>query len=444
MIDPILGVVTSDAPATPVTVTPVALVEQKAALTKAPYATSVRAMTTLSSNQTSRRSARLLRHLADHNEALRTAINWRKQQISQSHWRIVRVDDPKAAPNPKVVQEITTLLRFVNTKRESFRSLLDQVVEDLLILDAGVIEKERTLGGPSKRTGSSIEALWAVDGATIAPDPNWDGRDPQAIRYRQYLDGKLVAELRNDQMLYIMQNQTTHRVLGWSQVETLVNIIEAELWGEKYDYDMLRHAAPAGILDIGRGLTPEQVDAFRAYYASEIAGTSDLAIFGGGDPGAGAGVTVQKFGWSPAEMQRTEYKEWLINKIAFVFQVDKTIFGLVDDVNRSTSHTISERTDQGFVSLARLVSEYITREIVWEIDENHGLEFTDLKRLDPLVQAKIDQIYSQIGKTFPDELRARDGEDPVPWGAEPYNATQTPTPQEDKKDDSDPNPGKDD
>ncbi|HET9029257.1 MAG TPA: phage portal protein [Candidatus Aquilonibacter sp.] len=407
---------------------------EKASQTKAPYATSVRAQFHIAAGQNQlRRSTRMLREFADRNEALRTAINWRKQQVSQGAWRIVRTDDEKKAPNPKVVDAVKALLRVVNPKRESLRSLLDQVVEDLLVLDAGCIEKEKTFGG-------KIVALWGVDGGTIAPDPNWDGRSTKAIRYRQFIDGQLTAELRNDQLIYMMQNPSTHRVLGWSQVETLVQVIEAELYGEAYDYQMLRQAAPAGVLDLGRGLSDEQVESFRQYYESEIAGSKDLAIFGGGDPGSGTGITFERFGWSPREMQRDAYKSWLINKIAFVFQVDKTIFGLVDDVNRSTSNTLTKRTDQGFTSLARLVAEYFTREIVWEIDENHAFEFTDLVSVDPMMLTRKRAIEMSIGVTTPNEIRAEDGKEPVAWGDVPYVASSTPTPDPLEDDEQQPQP----
>lgn len=394
---------------------------QKAAQTQAPYATGLARMRVVSGYEHGRRSAGMLRHLADRNEALRTAINWRKQQVSQAEWRIVRIDNPKAAPNPKVVNAVSALFRTVNAKRESLRSLLDMVVEDTLILDAGCIEKEFTVGG-------TIKYLWGVDGATIVPDPNWDGRDENAIRYRQWIQGKLITELRNEQLIYMMQNPTTHRVFGWSPVETLVNVIEAELYGEKYDYELLRKAAPPGILDIGGGLQDTQVEVFREYWKSEILGNGDTPIMGGGTPDRKP-VTWTKFGFSPDELQRDKYKSWLINKIAFVFQIDKTIFGLVDDVNRSTSKTMSERTDQGFVSLARLVAEFFTREIVWQFDENHGFEFANLTTVDPLVQSQIDKNYSSIGVFTPNELRAeRFGYEPVEWGDAPYNMQTSPTP----------------
>jgi len=365
-----------------------------------------------------RAGAKMLRDFSRRCEPVRTAINRRKRQISQAKWRIVRTDDPKAVVNPAIEKKITDLLRFVNPKGESFRTLLDMVLEDVLVLDAGCIEKEKTLGG-------QIVALWAVDGATIVPDPEWDGSDQTAPRYYQYVDGRLVAKLRNDQLVYIMGTPTTYSPIGWSPVEALVRVIEATLYGSQYDYDMLRQTAPAGALDLGRGLSTEQVVSYREYYESEIAGTKDIAIFGGGEPGQGSGVNFIPFQRSNADMQRAEYREWLCKAIATVFEMDPTVFGITGDVNKSASKSLQVRTDEGHVAYAKLIEEFIEREIVWSFDQNHGFEFEELNARDELAQAKIDQIYMSIGKTFPNELRARDGEDPVDWGEQPYVATQS-------------------
>src|ERR1700761_7939304 len=61
-----------------------------------------------------------LRSFADRCEPARTAINWRKQQVAESRYRIVRTDDPKRPPSPAVVKAITELLREVNPSRLSF------------------------------------------------------------------------------------------------------------------------------------------------------------------------------------------------------------------------------------------------------------------------------------------------------------------------------------
>ncbi len=113
--------------------------ESKAAATVAPYASAMGPITVVQQSVRSATASKMLRNYADTSEAVRTAINWRKQQVAQARHRIVRIDDPRRAPDPRVVAQVTQLLQYVNPKRESFRSLMDQVVEDLIVLDAGCI-----------------------------------------------------------------------------------------------------------------------------------------------------------------------------------------------------------------------------------------------------------------------------------------------------------------
>jgi hypothetical protein len=414
-----------------------------------PYASAANIRVGNSSKARSRAGASMLRNFAN-NEVVRTAINWRKQQVVASPWRIVRVDDPKAKPDPNVVATVTRLLRYVNPAGDSWRTILEKVVEDVLVLDAGCIEIEHTLGGPAKATGCSIAALWAVDGSLVEIDPMWEvpvfrgglGCDPTKPRYT-LIDRdtrRPIAQFLNDDLAYIKATETTHSILGRSPVETLVSIIEAELYGEQYDFELLRNAVPPGYMDFGGGLTDEQVLAHRSYYESEIEGQARVAIFGGGDANRKP-ITTGKFGYTPAEMQRTEYMERLTTKIAFVFQIDKTIFGLTDTTNKASSQVLADRTDDGFAALATLVAETVTRKLVWQIDQNHGFEFTNLSTRDPLVQAKIDQIYLGYGVLLPNEVRARMDYKPYDGGDVPIRPAGAPPEPSDQQGEKKPDDG---
>lgn len=204
-----------------------------------------------------RRGAQMLRNYSRNNEWVRLAIDYRRTQIRKAKWKIVRIDDPKAKPEQAVVDRVHELFNFVNPMRESMKSVLDMVIDDIMVLDAGCIEKEKTYGG-------DIKYLYAVDGATIVPDPTWDGTNPKQTRYYQVIDGREVAQLRNDQLLYMMETPTTYSPIGWSRVETLMRVIEADLYGEQYDFSMLKQAAPSGIIGLGAGVDVQTVEAFKA------------------------------------------------------------------------------------------------------------------------------------------------------------------------------------
>ena len=61
---------------------------------------------------------------------------------------------------------------------ETFRSVMEQALEDALVGGFGAIEMELT-----EDAGRPLE-LWPVDGATIRVNAKWDG-DPTTPRYAQ-------------------------------------------------------------------------------------------------------------------------------------------------------------------------------------------------------------------------------------------------------------------
>jgi hypothetical protein len=106
--------------------------------------------------------------------------------------------------------------------------------------------------------------------------------------------------------------------------------------------------------------------------------------------------------------------------------MDLLAFNLSESIHKSIGGNLQAKTDQGLIGLAHVIESFITREIMWEIDptHRHGFQFLDLTPADALQKAKIRQLYMQIGVTFPNEIRAEDGQDPVPWGDIPYPVVQ--------------------
>ena len=98
--------------------------------------------------KTAKTHAALFRNWAEHSEWVRAAVNIRKTQVSGAEWDVVPFDD-KEKWDKGLQQEIRDLFDQPNAAVESFRSFIEPIVEDLLVLDSGVIEKERTLGGAS-------------------------------------------------------------------------------------------------------------------------------------------------------------------------------------------------------------------------------------------------------------------------------------------------------
>jgi HK97 family phage portal protein len=337
----------------------------------APYARGVAGVT-----HHAKRSTQQLRRWSRTNPWIRAAINLRRTQVSRAKWDIVAVDSDSPV-NAKKVQEIKDLLRMPNPKMESWRSLMEPVIEDILVLDQGVIEVVPTNGGRIGSANRPISALYNKDASKLVFDSGWDGSDPNQPRYYEFdHDGREIARYLNHELIVIVANPVTYTPLGLSPLEVLAETIEADLAAAAYNAKAVTAAAPPGVLHLGEGVRADQVDAFRAYWDAEIAGRSQIAITGGGK-----GIQWMPLASSNRDMQFMEWQVYLARKICAVFGVQPQDIGISFDVNRSTSETGAAFTqDVGIAPLLDLIAEYITREIVWRYDQDLRFAYTDMGR----------------------------------------------------------------
>lgn len=348
----------------------------------APYARGAFGMQSITKMSTEQ-----LRRWSRNNPWIRAAINLRRTQVSRAKWDIVAVDAGMSA-NPKTVDKIKKLFRTPNPKGESWRSFIEPIVEDILVLDQGAIEVEKTA---SARISSvnPIAYLWGKDAARIAFDTTWDGRDLDRPRYYE-LDsaGKQTEQYLNDELIVIIANPVTYSPIGLSPLEVLSETIEADLNAAAYNAKAVQQATPPGVLHLGEGVRPDQVDSFKAYWEAEVAGKSQMAITGGGK-----GMQWLPLASSNRDMQFMEWQVYLARKICAVFAVQPQDIGISFDINKSTSETGAAFTwDNGVVPLCDLVAEYLTREIVARFDDELRFVFTEVGRTNQQAIAEYNKM----------------------------------------------------
>jgi len=369
-------------------------------------------------------SAALFRNWAEHSEWVRAAVNIRKAQISSAEWDIVPFDQTKDF-NVSLQAEQRELFNRPNLSVESFRSWVEPILEDILVLDAGVIEKERNLGG-------GIAALHGTDGAKVKVSTLWDG-DPDETRYWWVPTPQYEVPFKNDELVYIMANPRTYSVLGLSPLETLKTTIDAEVNGSQYNVRQVTNAAPDGMLDLGETARPEMVEGFKSYWLSEVAGRGAMAFIGGTK-----GAKFVPFRPGNREMQYQEWLQYLVRKIAAVYGISPQDLGITFDINRATSETQMEMTeDRGLRPLLALVQDYFTREIVWDRSyggskNNLAFRFTRLNIKESMSKANINKL-ALAGMPWKPVNEARLDEGRPPLGDpndenNPYNKLMANTP----------------
>lgn len=350
-------------------------------------------------------NAPMFRNWAEHSPWVRAAINVRKTQVSQAEWDIVPYDRTKSF-DPRLAEKIHLLFDQPNQMVESFRSFIEPIVEDALVLDAGVIEKERTLGG-------KLFALHGTDGARVKVNALWDG-DPDATRYYWVPTPLTEVPFLNEDMVYVMTNPRTYSVVGLANLETLKSTIDSEIVGAMYNARQVQNAAPDGLLHLGEGIREDRVEAFRSFWNAEIAGRGALAITGGGK-----NPTFIPFRASNRDMQYTEWLEYLVRQICAVFLISPQDLGLTFDINRATGEVQQELTeDRGLRPLLGLFQDYFTREIVWDRSfggslNNLAFRFKGLNLKESKSKADVNKLaLAGVPWKTINEARLEDGRDP--------------------------------
>ena len=349
------------------------------------------------------------RHWAKTSEWVRGACSIRRSQVSSADWDIVPYDQRR--PYSKRQQDkVRQIFRRPNPANDSYRSLIEPVTQDLLVLDAGCIEKERNLMG-------EIVALWPTDAATIKVNARWDGSDARAPRYFWYPDGyNQRAAWLNDDFVYMMLNPQTDTPIGLPPLETLRAAVEAEMAAHEYNRRQVENAAPDGIINLGEGFTETQVNRFREFYESEVAARGPLGFIGGTkDP------SFIKFRDSNRDQQFLEWQIYLVRKIAIVFGLTPQDLGVTFDVNRSTSEVqLQVSEDRGLRPLMSGIQEYLTEEIVWDHsfggpENNLAFRFTALNLKESTAKANIyKEALAGVPWRYINEARLDEGREPIP------------------------------
>src|ERR1700686_1635514 len=340
----------------------------------------------------------------------RRAINVIKDRIVGMRWRIQPRRGRTLEQIPDGAQRIQVLTENFEAPNpdDSFRSLLEQVLEDVIVGGFGAIELDFVEGWTLESAGMGPLRMWAVDGATIRIMTDWDGR-PDSPRYAQVTglygaEGQIV--LNDEELSYIRLNPRSHTPFGLGRVEVAFERINAFLSAYRYAGPLASNSVVQYALWL-QDLTPAHHDRLIRWWQDEIEGTGRVPIIS-----AESKPEVLRFGAGTDADLRLAWQEFLLRIIANAFDLPAVFLGLEQDVNRSTA---AEMTEMAFrsaiVPTARLVAEYLTRDAIAKRLGWTDLEFvfTDVDAQDEMERAQIDEILLRNGVVTVNEVRRARG-----------------------------------
>jgi HK97 family phage portal protein len=339
---------------------------------------------------------------------VRRAVNVIKDRIASLDWQIKLKRGFTLAMVPDAAERAEVLRHSLEEPNsgDSFRTLIEQVLEDALVGGFGAIEMELT-GDPQKPFD-----LWPVDGATIRIDPKWDGT-PDGTHYGQ-ATGQMgldaVIPLRDDELIYLRMNPRTHTPFGLGPLEVAFETVNTFLAAHRFAGKLASNAVVQYALWLNE-TTPSQHERMIRWWQDEIEGTGRVPILSTEQK-----PEVIRFASGTDADLRLNWQEFLITMVANAFSLPPMVLGQVSDVNRSTAEDQSDEAFRSAVSpLAKLLAEHLTRDLFAKKLGWREFEFcfNELDSRDELTQVQIQTQLLTAGVLTVDEVRAMRGLGPV-------------------------------
>lgn len=339
---------------------------------------------------------------------VRRAINVIKDRIAAMDWQ-VRLRRDCAPGEPETGPRLAALRRVLEepNSSDSFRTLMEQVVEDALTGGFGAVEMEPT--GNIERPAM----LWAVDGATIRVNAKWDGQE-DSPRYAQVVPGQLesdAVDLRDGQLMYIRMNPRSFTPFGLGPLEVAFETVNQFLSAHRFAGKLAANSVAQYALWLNEA-TPAQHDRLIRWWQDEIEGTGRVPLLSTEQK-----PEVLRFAQGTDADLRLAWQEFLIRMVANAFGLPPLLLGLENDVNRSTASELADEAFRGAIQpLAQLLAGHITRDLFAKCIGWRDFEFVfnDLNARDEETELAVQVQLLQAGVLTVNEVRAMRGLAPLP------------------------------
>jgi hypothetical protein len=359
-----------------------------------------------------------MRALADSFDLVRLCIETRKDQVSRMPWAFrlkqqpgsvkrssnrgdtVFGGDDNQESDPRLAQ-LTEFFSYPD-REHSWQQWIRLLLEDLLVLDAPVLAPIVDQSGELWSPGKPLYALEVIDGSTITRKIDAMGRTPAPpdVAYQQILKGLPAVDFTADQLIYRPRNVRAHKFFGFSPVEQIILTINIGLRRQIHLLNYYTEGnVPEAVAQVPKEWSADQINEFQEWFDSALAGNLARRRRITFVPECGN----LQFTRDPS--LKDELDEWITRIVCYAFGLSPQQF--VSVMNRATAETsVEQAAAEGLVPilcyLADTINFIVNRhfgysdvEFVWEQD----------RTLDPLDQAKIDDIYVRAGVLSIDEVR---------------------------------------
>lgn len=369
-----------------------------------------------------------LRAMGENDYIARACIETVKDQLSKVTWRIglkPKEDEPNVQAKKKSNDDarVKKLREFFQCPDgiHNWNDWMRLLFEDMLVADCAslLVARENDSEGP-------IKWLIPADGGMVHVCIDKRGMRPAAPlpAYQQIAKGQIVANLTTRDLIYMPRNIRTHRIYGMSPIEQLLFFANIVI---RRDISKLSYYTtgnvPEALISAPQSWSPEQIKQFQEWMDSVLSGQlaarrKMTMIPNLGDPQGKGGNIRDAVMFTKEAVLQDEFDEWRARVTCYFFSLPPTSFVKMN--NRATAQQQQkEALEQGLESKKLWFKDKIDQIIQGK--EYFGYKDIEIQpeddpEVDQQVQATVDKINVSVGLRSIDELRIRDGLEPVGVG----------------------------
>jgi HK97 family phage portal protein len=345
---------------------------------------------------------------------LRSCVNYRKRQITQLEWDItpteVKFKKEDVDKADKEAKQIKEFFRYpTGDKATTFRTFLNRILEDILVLDGVSIYRRKNLKG-------GLYGFLPIDATTIEMLLSEDGTVPQPPNpaYIQKIKGETTGQFTIEEMIYRMMNPRTNTPYGLSPVETLIITVSTALKLSTYNLNFLTEGnVPEGFVELPKEIASNQ-DQLRLWQEAWDAMFSGNAKFTRKIKFLPEGMKYTPLRKSE-DMEFEKFDKWLLLQTCSVMEVPPQAIGFQFERGKGATEAEWEiGKERGLYPLAHFIKE-IMDQIIQEDLKQPDYEFvwTNINPTNKKEEADVFAKLVTTGAVSIDEWRVGEGMTPL-------------------------------
>lgn len=317
----------------------------------------------------------------------------------------------------------------VQVERHPALSALRRVNESMTAAQGfGLIEQHKCGAGEAfwiKRRrnnrpgGETVEfEIWNPLEVKVVPRPD---RDWVPLQFERRLKNGDKIEVGPEDVIWMRHMIDPRHSLGsLSPVGAVRTLVTTAMEGTRVNQAFMDNDANPSVLYSAPDAEAGEVERLEQEFEARFRGPDNkgkLAIYAGALEQVATVMTMK-------DMQWIEQMRWTRNEVASVFEIAPVLMG---DLEQATKENLAHfETDFWTMILTQMMATLSEMEEFWIVPEYGEEFFFDIDasnipalQADGVARAKQDEIYLRSAKVTINQLRERDGEDPVPWGDVP-------------------------